>query len=147
MTSPALGIYSPMLWYCVGLIDSSGLKFHYTKTLRPHDAGIMELGLEYTDKMALPPGVAVWKLVGYCIPQCTRVVSDASRGLLYALRFIRSSVCAIRITCISTTLTLTDNEVTLSVAFVRLYSVVCNSRDSRITQQVVIGFRENFLGG
>ena len=60
----------------VGVIDSSGLKFHYTKTLRPHDAGIMELGLEYTDKMALPPGLPLWKLVGYCIPECTRVVSD-----------------------------------------------------------------------
>jgi len=59
----------------VGLIDSSGLKFHYTKTLRPHDAGTMELGLEYVDKMALPPGLPLWKLVGYCIPECTRVVS------------------------------------------------------------------------
>ena len=59
-----------------GVIDSSGLKFHYTKTLRPHDAGIMELGLEYTDKMALPPRLPLWKLVGYCIPECTRVVSD-----------------------------------------------------------------------
>jgi len=61
----------------VGLIDSSGLKFHYTKTLRPHDAGIMELGLEYTDKMALPPRLPLWKLIGYCIPECTRVVSDS----------------------------------------------------------------------
>jgi len=59
-----------------GLIDSSGLKFYYTKMLRSHDAGIMELGLEYTDKMALPPGLPLWKLVGYCIPECTRVVSD-----------------------------------------------------------------------
>jgi len=57
-----------------GLMDSSGLKFHYTRTLRPHDAGIMELGLEYTDKMALPPRSPLWKLVGYCIPRCTQVV-------------------------------------------------------------------------
>ena len=35
----------------------------------------MELGLEYTDKMALPPRLPLWKLVGYCIPECTRVVS------------------------------------------------------------------------
>ena len=64
-------------WRCdTGLIDSSGLKFYYTRTLRPHDAGIMELGLEYTDKMALPPRRPLWKLVGYCIPQCTSVVSD-----------------------------------------------------------------------
>ena len=61
---------------CAGLVDSSGLLFYYTSTLRPHDAGIMELGLEYTDKMALPPGLPLWKLVGYCIPECTSVVSD-----------------------------------------------------------------------
>lgn len=56
-----------------GIIDSSGIRFYYTKMLRKHDAGIMELGLEYTDKMALPPGLPRWDLVGYCIPECTQV--------------------------------------------------------------------------
>ena len=67
-----------------GLIDSSGLKFYITKTLRPQDAGTMELGLEYTDKMALPPGRPLWKLVGYCIPECTRVVINDRRCCLDA---------------------------------------------------------------
>lgn len=38
-----------------GRIDSSGIRFYMTKTLREFDAGIIELGLEYTDKMAIPP--------------------------------------------------------------------------------------------
>ena len=39
-----------------GNIDSSGVKFIFTKSLRKYDAGVIELGLEYTDKMAIPPG-------------------------------------------------------------------------------------------
>ena len=56
------------------MIDSSGIKFHVTKTLRKHDAGIMELGMEYTDKYALPPRLDLWPLSGYCVPECTAVV-------------------------------------------------------------------------
>jgi len=59
-----------------GIIDSSGIKFHVTKTLRKFDAGIMELGLEYTDKMALPPGLPSVRLVGYCTTECTQVVEN-----------------------------------------------------------------------
>ena len=75
----------------LGLEYTDKLQFHYTKTLRPHDAGIMELGLEYTDKMALPPGLPLWKLIGYCIPECTRVVRDPCR--LYALSNVFPSDC------------------------------------------------------
>lgn len=46
----------------------------YTSRLRAYDAGVMELGLEYTDKMAIPPGQAAYTLTGYCLPQCTAVV-------------------------------------------------------------------------
>jgi len=66
-------------------IDHSGIKFHYTRKLRPYDAGVMELGLEYTDKYALPPGLPLWKLEGYCIPDCTRVVSISILGLGYCV--------------------------------------------------------------
>jgi len=38
-----------------GVVDSSGIRFVLTKTLRKYDAGVIELGLEYTDKMAIPP--------------------------------------------------------------------------------------------
>ena len=39
-----------------GVKDNSGMKFIVTQNLRPHDSGIIELGLVYTDKMAIPPG-------------------------------------------------------------------------------------------
>lgn len=42
--------------------------------LRQYDAAIMELGLEYTDKMAIPPGVLAFPLSGYCIAECTKMV-------------------------------------------------------------------------
>lgn len=38
-----------------GAVDSSGIRFILSKTLRKYDAGVIELGLEYTDKMAIPP--------------------------------------------------------------------------------------------
>nr|CAH0102169.1 unnamed protein product [Daphnia galeata] len=54
-------------------VDSSGLRMWYTSHLRQYDAGVMELGLEYTDKMAIPPGQDSYTLTGYCLPQCTAV--------------------------------------------------------------------------
>ena len=57
-----------------GVVDSSGIRFHVTRQLRQYDAGIMELGLEYTDKYAIPPMQTLFNLVGYCIPQCTSLV-------------------------------------------------------------------------
>ncbi|XP_047490097.1 dopamine beta-hydroxylase-like [Penaeus chinensis] len=54
-----------------GRVDSSGVQLHYTPRPRPYDAGIMELGLEYTAKMAIPPALPSFTLAGYCIPECT----------------------------------------------------------------------------
>ena len=59
------------------MVDNSGIRFLVTSQLREFDAGIMELGQEYTDKFALPPGLPVWQLDGYCVPQCTAVVSGS----------------------------------------------------------------------
>lgn len=52
--------------------DSSGIRFYYTPKLRKYDAGVMELGLEYTDKNSIPPGQAGFDLSGYCVAECTR---------------------------------------------------------------------------
>lgn len=60
-----------------GETDSSGFKFIYTQNLRKHDAGVFEVGLEYTNKMAIPPGQAEFKLNGYCIAECTDVALPA----------------------------------------------------------------------
>lgn len=58
----------------LGVKDNSGMRFVVTQHLRPHDAGIMELGLVYTDKMAIPPKEASFPLHGYCMPECSAVV-------------------------------------------------------------------------
>ncbi|XP_057655440.1 tyramine beta-hydroxylase isoform X1 [Diorhabda carinulata] len=54
-----------------GIIDSSGIRFHISSKLKEMDAGVIELGLEYTDKMAIPPGQDSFSLTGYCISSCT----------------------------------------------------------------------------
>ncbi|XP_060803307.1 tyramine beta-hydroxylase [Amyelois transitella] len=54
-------------------VDSSGIVVYVTANKRRYDAAIMELGLEYTDKMAIPAGQKAFSLSGYCVPQCTGV--------------------------------------------------------------------------
>lgn len=66
-----LKLFSPDL---IDWVDSSGIRLWYTSHLRQYDAGVMELGLEYSDKMAIPPGQNAFTLTGYCLPQCTAVV-------------------------------------------------------------------------
>lgn len=56
-------------------IDSSGVRFHTVSKLRSMDAGVIELGLEYTDKIAIPPGQESFPLTGYCVSECTAVVN------------------------------------------------------------------------
>ncbi|XP_014671913.1 PREDICTED: dopamine beta-hydroxylase-like [Priapulus caudatus] len=53
-------------------VDSSGIRFYYTDKLRRYDAGVMELGLEYTPKMAIPPHMKHFDIKGDCIMECTR---------------------------------------------------------------------------
>ncbi|KAK4873371.1 hypothetical protein RN001_015400 [Aquatica leii] len=54
-------------------VDSSGIKFYVVSELRPYDAAVIELGLEYTDKMAIPPEQESFSLSGYCVSECTAV--------------------------------------------------------------------------
>ena len=62
-----------------GIVDSSGIRLYVTQKLRKYDSAIMELGLEYTNKMAIPPRQSLFSLKGYCIPKCTEVVRNAIR--------------------------------------------------------------------
>lgn len=57
-----------------GLVDSSGIRFYVSSKLRDMDAGVIELGLEYTDKMAIPPKQDSFSLSGYCVAECTSIV-------------------------------------------------------------------------
>lgn len=62
-----------------GRIDSSGIRFYYTTELRRYDAGCLELGLEYTPKMAIPPAMEAFQLSGHCIASCTQIVCSPAR--------------------------------------------------------------------
>ena len=57
-----------------GFVDSSGIRFHVSPKLKAMDAGVIELGVEYPDKMAIPPGQEAFPLTGYCVSECTAVV-------------------------------------------------------------------------
>ncbi|XP_019872323.2 tyramine beta-hydroxylase [Aethina tumida] len=54
-----------------GRVDSSGITLYTSEILKDIDAGVIELGLEYTDKMAIPPGQESFPLIGYCTSACT----------------------------------------------------------------------------
>jgi dopamine beta-monooxygenase len=54
-------------------VDSSGVRFYYTNKLRTHDVGVLEVGLEYTDKNSIPPKQPAFDLMGFCSTECTRV--------------------------------------------------------------------------
>lgn len=69
-----------------GLIDHSGMRIKMISNLRKYDAAIMELGLEYTDKMAIPPAVLGFPLSGYCIAECTKTVQKGSYMVFYLSR-------------------------------------------------------------
>lgn len=56
-------------------VDSSGIRIYLTSQVRKYEASIMELGLEYTDKMMIPPHQPSFKLSGFCTSACTKTVN------------------------------------------------------------------------
>jgi dopamine beta-monooxygenase len=54
-------------------IDSSGLKLYYTDHLRKFDVGVLEIGLEYTDKNSIPPSQSPFDMSSFCVSECTRI--------------------------------------------------------------------------
>ena len=54
-----------------GRKDSSGLRITYTPKLRQFDAGIIELGLIYSDANSIPPRQSAWPITGFCPTDCT----------------------------------------------------------------------------
>ncbi|XP_077593787.1 dopamine beta-hydroxylase [Stigmatopora nigra] len=67
-----------------GRRDSSGIRLHYTPSLRRYDAGIMELGLVYTPIMAVPPKQQHFYLTGYCNSKCTRTALPRGGIFIFA---------------------------------------------------------------
>lgn len=70
------------------------MRIRYTSKLRKYDAGIMELGLEYTDKMVIPPNILGFPLTGYCIAECTKIVRILSK--LNQIIFDKNCRCILR---------------------------------------------------
>ncbi|KAH8298583.1 hypothetical protein KR018_001740 [Drosophila ironensis] len=66
-----------------GLVDNSGFRIKMSKQLRQYDAAVMELGLEYSDKMAIPPGQTAFPLSGYCVADCTRAALPATGIIIF----------------------------------------------------------------
>lgn len=60
------------------------MRMRLVSKLRKYDAAIMELGLEYTDKMAIPPNILAFPLSGYCTAECTQTVLHIA---LHIMRF------------------------------------------------------------
>ncbi|KAF0031372.1 hypothetical protein F2P81_015927 [Scophthalmus maximus] len=67
-----------------GRHDSSGIRLHYTPSLRRYDAGIMELGLIYTPIMAIPPKQRTFYLSGYCTSKCTKTALPSGGIYIFA---------------------------------------------------------------
>ncbi|CAJ0578113.1 unnamed protein product, partial [Mesorhabditis spiculigera] len=59
-----------------GVIDSSGFAFTVTSELRQFDAGVLEVGLIYSDVMSIPPGQSAFPLTGICPTSCTKRFPD-----------------------------------------------------------------------
>ncbi|XP_071840327.1 dopamine beta-hydroxylase-like [Apostichopus japonicus] len=54
-----------------GLIDNSGIRYYYTKTLRRFDIGVLEVGVTYSPNLVIPPQEEDFEWNGLCLPSCT----------------------------------------------------------------------------
>jgi len=57
-----------------GIIDSSGLRFHYTSQLRKYQAAMLSIGLSVPGYLYIPPNQDNWITEGYCAEECTAEV-------------------------------------------------------------------------
>ncbi|CAL8103886.1 unnamed protein product [Calicophoron daubneyi] len=73
-------------------IDSSGFRIYVTANLRPHDAGVIELGTLYSDRSAIPPEAHNFVISGYCDSQCTDVALPEEGITVFASQLHTHSV-------------------------------------------------------
>ena len=79
----------------LGMIDSSGLRFYYTKQLRKYDAGVLQVGAFVDDTLMIPPKETNWEINGFCNEECTREVCS----LKNCLQFKASSPMSMEFLC------------------------------------------------
>ncbi|GMT03094.1 hypothetical protein PENTCL1PPCAC_25268, partial [Pristionchus entomophagus] len=66
-----------------GQVDSSGFDIVLTPHLRPHDAGIMEIGVIYGDANSIPPHQAAFEMTGFCTADCTEKFPEDGINVFY----------------------------------------------------------------
>lgn len=67
-------VWSDDYCFSLGLIDSSGLRFHYTKQLRKYESGVLLVGADVNRAMLIPPRQKNWKINSFCSSDCTQKV-------------------------------------------------------------------------
>ena len=67
--------------FVLGIIDSSGLRFHYTSQLRKYQAATLSVGLSVPGSLYIPPYQDNWVTEGYCAEECTAEVCVS--GIIY----------------------------------------------------------------
>ena len=80
-----------------GIKDSSGLRLYYTNDLRKYDVGVMEIGLEYSDKNSIPPKEAAFDLKSYCVSECTRIGLEDPSGITIFASQLHTHLTGIRV--------------------------------------------------
>ncbi|KAJ0174720.1 hypothetical protein K1T71_009828 [Dendrolimus kikuchii] len=53
------------------VLDSSGIRIHYTPALRAHDAALLGAGIGVSALHVIPPKQRQYRTVGICSPECT----------------------------------------------------------------------------
>lgn len=70
------------------VIDSSGVRLHFTSKLRSQEAGILVTGVAVSPLHLVPPKQKEYATAGYCTPHCTNTVIKES-----AIVFIQFLSC------------------------------------------------------
>ena len=63
-----------MIW-SVDYVDSSGMRFTYTDTLRRYDAAVVGIGVQETSYQLIPPHEKLFVSTAYCPADCINSVS------------------------------------------------------------------------
>lgn len=71
------------------VVDTSGLRLHYTHKLRPNEGGFLVAGVTISPLHLVPPRQAEYKSGGYCSMECTREV-------VFCLRHPRADVISLQ---------------------------------------------------
>lgn len=85
-------VWSDDYCFSLGLIDSSGLRFHYTRQLRKYESGVLLVGADVNRAMLIPPKQRDWKINSFCSSDCTQKVLP-STFICYSTQFGAGSAC------------------------------------------------------